>query len=378
MDLIELVRKLVSIPSYVGKGTDERTLGEFIYNYLCGLGYLQVEKQAVKAGRFNVIAHDSDEPYLMFCCHMDTVPPFGEWEHPPFAGEIIGDRLYGLGAVDMKGGIACLLHALQSFQETKGLFLLFDVGEEYHFEGMLKFLAKYRIRPKLAIFPEPGLKIGNGHRGLIEVKFRVRGKTGHAARPELGRNAIMGLYRAVEHLLEILQEYQHPVLGKSSCNLAWLMGGIDQGKGKIGCQANKIPDIAKAVLDIRPACKELRAQVVLDILQAHLGVDGFSIERPRITHDFGALYIPPERLASFEEIIREVLGTAEYDDISQAGYGEGQLLNERLGIDCVYFGPGPKEMAHQVDEYVSIEELKKASEIYRKLIERYCSVTRVR
>ena len=373
MDLTELTCKLVSIPSFVDERTNECQVGEFIFDYLKALGTLHVEKQPVEEGRFNVIAHDGHPPHLMFCCHMDTVPPSGKWEHDPFAGQIEGDRLYGLGACDMKAGTASLLHILQSFQQTQGLFLLFDVDEEYYFKGMLKFLDEYDVHPEFAVFPEPGLKIGNGHRGLIEVSFKARGQTAHAARPELGRNAILGTSRAVEHLLEALEAYQHPLLGKTACNLAWLKGGIDQGDGKIGCRANKIPDLVEAVLDIRPARAELRAQTVLDLLTEHLVANGFQMEEAREELDFGSLYIPPERLGKFEEIARSVLGQVEYDDISQGGYGEGQLLNERLGSDCVYFGPGPK-VAHQVDEYVSIEELGKASKVYRRLIERYCSV----
>ncbi|MGD9099676.1 MAG: M20/M25/M40 family metallo-hydrolase [Anaerolineae bacterium] len=250
--------------------------------------------------------------------------------------------------------------------------MLFDVDEEYYFKGMLKFLDEYDVHPELAVFPEPGLKIGNGHRGLIEVSFQVRGQTAHAARPELGKNAILGVSRAVEHLLEALETFQHPSLGKTSCNLAWLKGGIDQGDGEIGCRANKIPDLGNAVLDIRPSRAELRAKTVLDLLAEHLTANGFQMEKANEALDFGSLYIPPERLGAFEEIVRSVLGHVEYDDISQGGYGEGQLLNERLGADCVYFGPGPQEMAHQVDEYVSLTELERATSVYAKLIERYC------
>jgi hypothetical protein len=137
MGLIELTRTLVAIPSYVDQGSDERRIGAFIFDYLQGLGTLRVEKQPVENGRFNVIAHDGHPPRLMFCCHTDTVPLSGNWQHDPFAGQIEGDRLYGLGACDMKGGTARLFHALQSFPETQGLFLLFDVDEECYFKGQL-------------------------------------------------------------------------------------------------------------------------------------------------------------------------------------------------------------------------------------------------
>jgi acetylornithine deacetylase/succinyl-diaminopimelate desuccinylase-like protein len=372
MELIELTRHLISLPSYLDEKIDEHVMGEFIYDYLRTSSNWQVEKQPVEGKRFNVIAHDGHPPRLMFCCHLDTVPPSGKWKHEPMGGEIEEGRMYGLGACDMKGGTAALLYALQSFTETCGLFLLFDVDEEYNFKGVLKFLEKYQVHPKLAVLPEPGLKIGNGHRGQIEVNFKVRGKSAHAARPDLGMNAILGTSRAVEHLMETLELYQHPILGKTSCNLAWLKGGIERDDGEIKCQTNKIPDLAEAVLDIRPASSELRAGTVLDTMANHLEANGYQLEAANIKLDYGSLYIPPERFVEFEKIARAVLGQVEYDDISLGGYGEGQLLNEKLGIDCVYFGPGPKEMAHEADEFVSVMELEQASRVFSKLIEQYC------
>ncbi len=372
MDLIELTRQLIAIPSYVDERGDEHHIGNFVFEYLQSLGGFYVEKQPVEGNRFNVIAHDGHPPRLMFCCHMDTVPPSGDWAHDPFRGDVEGDKLFGLGACDMKGGTAALLYALKSVKETRGLYVLFDVDEEYYFKGMLEFLRVNKVTPELCIFPEPGLKIGNGHRGVIEVDFKVRGISAHAARPDLGRNAILGASHAVDYLIKVLENYDHPVLGKTSCNLAWLKGGIDQGSGEIGCRANKIPDLAEAVLDIRPARAELRAKTVLDILEKDLEANGYQIEEARTALDFGSLYISPNKLAIFEDIVRKTLEKVEYENISEGGYGEGQLLNERLGTTCVYFGPGPKEKAHQVDEYVSITELQQATMIYRDLINLFC------
>src|SRR2546426_446207 len=117
MDLVDITRKLVSIPSYVDAEVDERQIGDYIASYLQDLGYLQVMRQPVERGRFNVIAHDGHPPRLMFGCHMDTVLASGGWQHDPFGGEVVGDFLYGLGASDMKGGISCLLYALASFRQ---------------------------------------------------------------------------------------------------------------------------------------------------------------------------------------------------------------------------------------------------------------------
>lgn len=346
-------------------------MGEFIYDYLQGLGKWKVEKQYVKDGRFNIIAYDEKPPRLMFCGHMDTVHFSGQWTHNPFGGEIEGDRLYGLGACDMKGGLAALLHALQRIEQTQGLFLLFDIDEEYYFEGIKSFLEKYTPKPELAVFTEPGLSIHNGHRGLIEINLRVRGETGHAAQPEKGRNAILGAVRAVENLLQELASYSHPTLGLSTCNLAGLKGGIDQN-GAIGIQPNKIPDIAEMTLDLRPASPDLQAEKVLKILREYLEPNGYKIEAENIRLNYGSLFVSPNKLQVLENILKDVTGSIQYADISKYGFGEGKFLNQVSGTDCIYLGPGPHGMGHKVDEYVSIAEMQQSEEIYFRLIQQYC------
>ena len=113
----------------------------------------------------------------------------------------------------MKGGTAALLGALQAGGKTEGLCLLFDVDEEYYFKGMLKFLENYDMHPELAVFPEPGLKVGNGHRGLIEVNLKVRGKTTRLPRSRVGQECHSG-GQAVEHLLKQLRRTSTRCWGK--------------------------------------------------------------------------------------------------------------------------------------------------------------------
>jgi len=233
------------------------------------------------------------------------------------------------------------------------------------------------LRPEFAVFPEPGAEVGNGHRGLIEIRFEVKGVTEHAARPHLGKNAILGATRAVERLLKALERYKDPVLQNSVCNLAYLRGGLDtgerdqDGRPVIGEQPNKIPDIAEVVLDLRPAVGELRGQTVVDMLREYLHEDGYELQEEQIRLDYGSLLIPPEKLRDFEDIVRDVMGKVEYADIRECGYGEAQMFQEQTGANCVYFGPGPKT-EHRVDEHVSVSEMEQVCEVFKRLIEKYC------
>lgn len=378
MNLVELTQKLISIPSYVDQHTNEAKLAVFIESYLQELGYLRVERQAVEGERFNIIAHDGHPPRLMFCCHMDTVQPSGTWTHQPFSGDVERGQIYGLGAVDMKGGTACLLEALAAFRQTgtRGLYLLFDVDEEYEFKGMRRFVAEKQAHPELVVLPEPGFAIQNGHRGLLEMHIRVRGRSAHASRPRLGKNAILGATDAVRYLIKQLKQYSDPTMGASTCNLAAITGGIAKEESGtvtiVGTSPNKVPDVADFVLDIRPASAALRAETVESILRQYLSKRGYDMDVLDVTLDYGSLFVPTSQLAPFETVVREALGSADYADIRSFGYGEGQMLNEQFGVPCVYFGPENGKMAHQPDEHVSIASLRKARDVFTRLIESYC------
>src|SRR3989338_3204167 len=149
MEEINLLKKLISIPSYVDedKNADESKLGEYIGNFLASeCKWFILSKQKVVNNRFNIIANDGYNPKIIFVCHMDTVKPAGNIENN-FQARIVGNKLFGLGASDMKGGIAALLYAIKKVGSTKGVTLIFDCDEEYYFSGIKKLLAEYTFQP---------------------------------------------------------------------------------------------------------------------------------------------------------------------------------------------------------------------------------------
>jgi len=380
MEIVELAKKLISIPSYVDAKVSEKEFGNFIYDFLKKLPFLtKIKKQKVEGDRCNIVASDGFKPEILFACHLDTVEPRG-WSINPFKGLINRrkNKLYGLGSNDMKGGIAALLTALQDFQKTKGLMLLFYCDEEYNFKGMKKFLEEYKISPKLIVAPEPSdLEIWNGCRGLLKVSFRVMGLTGSSSRPEKGKNAILGLVAGVNYLPERLKKYHSKYLGPSSCNLSSLLGGLSRGRDKAGFpiisrRGDSIPDIAEATLDLRPATSVLRAKQVFQILNKFLTREGFKLEDFFVQHDLGVFYTKPSQLKLVEEIIKKTLGEAKYMDLPKKGsYTDIQLINEKLDVPCICFGP-KGENRHKANEWVDIRSLEKTKEVYKNLIKKYC------
>ena len=378
MDTLQLTKKLISIPSYVGKKNNEKKIGSFIYEYLKQVSFLtKIEKQKVEGERFNVIATDGSKPKLLLIAHMDTVEPRGWQRYNPFKGIVKGNKLYGLGSMDMKGGMAAILSALKSFKKTSGLMLLFYCDEEYDFKGMKKFIDKYKISPRLSVSAEPtDLKIWNGARGIIKVSFQVEGLTAPASRPDQGKNAILGVVEAVKNLDKELKKYKTKKLGISTCNLAAISGGLKleentKGEQAVSQRGDAVPDIVEVMLDIRSGRPNLKARVVKDILNKFLSKKGFKLIDFTVYHDLGAFHTNPKKLKSVEKIIKDGIGKVNYLNLRQMGYQDIQMINEKFKVPAFSFGPRGAHR-HQPDEWVDIKDLDKTKKFYQNLISRHC------
>lgn len=343
---LELTKQLVAIPSWVGTGCNEIKVGQFIYDWLQKNTDLSVIKQPVKDGRFNVIAYDNSPTTLLLNGHIDTVEAGGNWTSDPFIPTIKGDRLYGRGTTDMKGSLSAMLTAVSETKNTKGLMVLCYIDEEYDFAGMRAFIKEYRdkIKPNLVVSLDGYADtIGYACRRLIEVRFKVRGKSGHAGRPELGKNAILIGAQIVNQLIETLKP------SGSSCNLAYLNGGLDLGSGKISQEGNNIADIAELVLDIRPATPKLNADKVMEIVAKFAQDQGVEIEDWIVRHNLGSWLTPPTTLQGLFDI------PGKYEPFK--GYVDTQMLAQAWGVPCCVIGASTLSCAHAANEYVELNDL---------------------
>jgi acetylornithine deacetylase/succinyl-diaminopimelate desuccinylase-like protein len=374
MNIVNLTKKLISIPSYVGSDSNEKEIGEFIARYLSKIKWLKIKKQKITKDRFNIIVTDGKPIKLLLIGHLDTVQPQKEWKTNPFKGPTKNGKIFGLGASDMKGSLACMIRAIEKSKPTSGLTVLFYIDEEYDFLGMKKFIKEYKnkIKPSLIISGDGGnLRFNNGCRGLIEITFKVRGQSAHAANPEAGKNAIEGAFEAIKEFKKALSQYSTPDLGISSCNLAFLRGGLNRGgnegdKIRLGREGNIVPDFAEFVLDIRPASPNLKSKTVIKVIEDSLKRNGYQLLEAKVRHDLGAWITPKKDIKK----IVSLFGKPKFTDISKAGYGDTQMLWEAFNkIPCVAFGPGEINCAHKANEYVRISSLIKAEKFFRKLIQ---------
>jgi succinyl-diaminopimelate desuccinylase len=377
MDLLDLTTKLISIPSFVDEQFDETQLADYICSYIDeNIPWVKVYKEYIDSKRYNIIAYSSELPRIVFVSHMDTVLAAGNLKQR-LAAKQEGDFLYGLGACDMKGGLACSLDAVAKLTKPIPLALVFTCDEEYYFAGIKSFIKDYKAgelplnkayQPEIVIFPEPSdLEISYGCRGCVELELTLVGKTAHAGKPQAGINAIEKAVELIGILKDSLAQGCQAELGYTSVNLASIQGGIQIDK-EIQSRANAIADIAKIVLDIRTASQKQDAKFIISIVEQICQTLNLKLVESVVKLDLSPYIASTDKLKVFENALLNVqLNPAYMQNLSFSGYGEFAMLGAELGWNAINFGPGLSLTAHQIKECVQISELYKVSQIYQEL-----------
>ncbi len=367
MNLIDLTKKLINIPSFVDETNNESEVGDFIINYLQSFSFLKISKQEVEKKRFNIIAKDKYPTKVLITCHMDTVRPGSQWKASPLKPEIKNNKIYGLGSCDMKGGIACILDALKSVPNTKGLALLFYCDEEYDFKGVKKFIKEYSYKPDIIISPEAtNLKIIDGFKGVIEIYFKVRGKSGHPARPNEGTNSIEKNQKIINRIKREVNRYKDPLLGPSLFNISYILGGLQiksKNKVSVSNRGNNIPDIAETVIEIRTSDNKLNAKKIISIIKEETIKNSLSIEKIEIRSDLKPMKTSREKNKLIEGV--------KFGNLKKQGYFDGEIISKKFSAPFICFGPIGGN-AHNSEEWVDISSLKKTRNIYKEIIEKNC------
>ncbi len=209
MDEFALLRKLVSINSIF---PNEREIAEFVEAQLVERGF-QVKIIPIAPNRFNVVGERGTRGKpILFYGHLDTVPPYGRWEGDPFELREKGDELHGLGAVDMKAGVAAILKAVEE-QTDRRIKVVFGVDEENISEGAHAisnsgFIDDVEFGICTEISTSKGQPLGPeaitlGRRGRCVVEISVPGLSAHGAQNEKGISAISEASRLVLELERI-------------------------------------------------------------------------------------------------------------------------------------------------------------------------------
>ncbi|HEY3141246.1 MAG TPA: succinyl-diaminopimelate desuccinylase [Acidimicrobiales bacterium] len=351
IDLLERTAELVAVPSV---SLDEARLAGRVEAELRAIAGLEVERVGD-----NVVARTTlDRPLrVVLAGHLDTVPANGN-----ATPRIEDDVLWGLGATDMKGGLAVMLELARSVPTPAvDVTWVFYVGEEiasvHNGLGQL-----FRDRPDLvsgdvAVLGEPtGGAIEAGCQGSSRVNVILHGQRAHSARPWMGRNAI---HRA-GRLLEILAAYEprRPVL--DGCEYREAIEAVAIEGGVAG---NVVPDLVTVTVNLRVAPDRTSAEAVAglrDMLGAVLEaddevqvVDVAEGAAPAMTHPVLAALRDRNDL-----VVRAKLGWTDVARFAEAG------------IPAVNFGPGDSELAHSADERVDRASLEATYAALADLLQR--------
>lgn len=373
--VVDLTRNLIVRRS----DTDETEVARFIQGYLKSIGIdseILACNPKTEQERYgvNLVASIGKGEGLMLAGHMDTVALGDEtqWKHRQ--GEVVGDRLYGRGASDMKGGLASILTALSRVDLSNAkrrILLVFDADEEGYFTGANHLVADNRDifeGVKYGILAETSdLKIKVMQKGLMGMRVVFRGTSAHASTPsDKVDSAIVKAAGFVSEATKLNEKFKDDgVFGKGTL----IVGTIKGGTGE-----NVVPNRCEVSVDRRivtnETLEEAREQILSLVRDPRFGPDpivlpGFEFKPYKLDMDSKVLKMLTEASG-----LEPVLGKGY---AVSSGYTEAELFSTRAGVESAIYGPGSHEMAHQVGEYVNIGELLTATATFEKVIGRWVS-----
>ena len=317
---------------------------------------------------------------LVLSGHTDVVPVDGQdWTSEPFTATIRGDKLYGRGACDMKGFIACALTLLpqavkfsNAGQLRRPLHLALSFDEEVGCLGAPLLLADLKARgitPDHCIVGEPtNMAMVVAHKGIAVYRCRVHGKSAHSSLTAQGVNAISYASRLIGYVDELAQEISHRSDNDGLFDVPYstLSVGTIQG----GTATNIVPNLCEFTFDYRNLPHMTQDDILAPIAAK---VAELSTQMQARAADTGIELLQEQSVpamtdndsAELQALIIALTGDDTRHKVAYATEG-GQFTNS--GIPTIICGPGSIEQAHKADEYVALSEMVRCDEFLQKLL----------
>jgi succinyl-diaminopimelate desuccinylase len=316
-------------------------------------------------------SHDGEKGDLVMHGHMDTVPigKIESWDYDPFASEIVDGLLYGRGACDMKGPVAALTETLIQYTEErheKPLIVLTTSDEESGCSGAEEVAKSGELAGvKFGVCAEPTeLQVLVGEKGIFWSKVIAEGKSAHGSRPEEGVNAIQLCMDALRAITADPFPYeQHDLLGDPTISIGMINGGIKVNVVAANCEAQ---------VDMRTV-KGQTPESLLEQMNERIYAIGLS-ESVRVEYIHGkSAVLTPANTEIVKVAVEEVERiTGSRPTLSSATYGtDCSVLQPKVGILNVICGPGSIEQAHQPNEYVKLDQVYQAVDVYLGIARRF-------
>ena len=317
---------------------------------------------------------------LVLSGHTDVVPVDGQdWTSEPFTATIRGNKLYGRGACDMKGFIACALTLLpqavklsNAGQLLRPLHLALSFDEEVGCLGAPLLLADLKARgitPDHCIVGEPtNMAMVVAHKGIAVYRCRVHGKSAHSSLTAQGVNAISYASRLIGYVDELAQEISHRSDNDGLFDVPYstLSVGTIQG----GTATNIVPNLCEFTFDYRNLPHMTQDDILAPIAAK---VAELSTQMQARAADTGIELLQEESVPAMTDsdstelqaLIIALTGDDTRHKVAYATEG-GQFTNS--GIPTIICGPGSIEQAHKADEYVALSEMVRCDEFLQKLL----------
>ena len=395
--IVALTQDLIRFPTVNPPGEAYQPCAEYLGNRLAKHGF-QVEYvraegtpgDSDKYPRINVVARregKSKGPCVHFNSHLDVVQTGAGWTVDPFGGVVKDGKVYGRGACDMKGGLAASVVAVEALLDSGldlpgAIEISGTVDEESGGYGGVAYLAergwfsKPRVDP--VIIPEP-LNVDRvciGHRGVWWAEIETLGRIAHGSMPFLGDSAI----RHMSAVLEKIEHELYPALAarhsdmpvvpegarQSTMNINSLHGG--EGEEFTGLPVPCVADSCRMIIDRRFLIEETIESVQGEVKAL---LDRVAAERPSFKYKMRELFSVQPSMADRDgpvataasKAVRQVLGKEAQIVCSPGTYDQKHV--DRIGKlkDCIAYGPGVLDLAHQPDEWVGIADMVNAAKV---------------
>lgn len=359
MRVADLLAELVAIPTQQagpdGVAGDEHRLCQHLAPLLAAAG---ADEVVVGTGPRSDGTHQGayvfarwGTPRRIINAHVDTVPANAGWSRDPWTPHVENGRLYGLGSADTKGAIAATLVALAD-KRPANAGVLFSGDEEAGSAIMTQFLATPHARDiKQAIVCEPTARVaGTSHRGVLGQDASLEGQGGHSSKADFMPKPMVQLAKLAVALDEMGRARLHdgPVGMSGTClNIAAFHGGV---------AFNVVPQRGRLEWSLRPYPGFERGAWDREVAEKARAIDAGIEIRTTIDH------APFSCTALADEVRPFVQRVGSLDFWTEAA------LYQAAGIDAVVVGPGDIGQAHAADEFVSLEDLDWAVELYRSLL----------
>jgi succinyl-diaminopimelate desuccinylase len=395
--IVALTQDLIRFPTVNPPGEAYQPCAEYLGNRLLKRGF-QVEYvraegtpgDSDKYPRINVIARREGKrkgPCVHFNSHIDVVQTGAGWTVDPFGGVVKDGKVYGRGACDMKGGLAASVVAVEAlldsgFDLPGAVEISGTVDEESGGYGGVAYLAErgWFSQPRVdhVIIPEP-LNVDRvciGHRGVWWAEIETLGRIAHGSMPFLGDSAI----RHMSAVLEKIEHELYPALAarhsdmpvvpegarQSTMNINSLHGG--EGEEFTGLPVPCVADSCRMIIDRRFLIEETLESVEGEVKAL---LDRVAAERPNFKYKLREIFSVRPSMADRDgpvasataKAVRQILGREAEIVCSPGTYDQKHV--DRIGKlkDCIAYGPGVLDLAHQPDEWVGIADMVNSAKV---------------